>query len=383
MNHHAKVPNMRLTLIIPSMSATGGAERIMATMANYWAAKGWDITLLTFDDGSRPVFYPLHANILHLPLRPGSKYPPPLGTAVTIARTIAALRREIRHCAPQVVISFMDTTNVLTLLSTLKVRVPVIVAEHSNPKANIRVGSRYWPVWSLFRALTYPRAMKVVVLTEGAIKYFSQRIQKITTAIPNPVAVSLALGSQIPIKKNKEQTLITVGRLVTVKQFDLLLQAFARITLRHPSWNLKIFGEGPERRRLEALIHNLKIEGRVELPGVTREIWQEMSRADLFVLSSKFEGFPMALAEAMACGLPVVSFDCPFGPAEIVRDGVDGILLPPGDVAALAEALDRLMGDAALRQRLAARAPEILERFALENVMSKWEAVIEEVTRCG
>lgn len=355
----------------------------MANMVNYWAAKGWNITLLTFDDGSRPVFYPLHANILHLPLRVGSKYPPPLGTAVTIARTIAALRREIRHCAPQVVISFMDTTNVLTLLSTLKVGVPVIVAEHGNPKEHIRFASRYWPVWSLFRALTYPRAMKVVVLTEGAIKYFSQRIQKITTAIPNPVAVSLALETQMPIKKTKEQTLIAVGRLVTYKQFDLLLQAFACITLRHPNWNLKIFGEGPERGRLEALIHSLKIEGRVELPGVTREIWQEMSRADLFVLNSKIEGFPMVLAEAMACGLPVVSFDCPFGPAEIVRDGVDGILLPPGDVAALAEALDRLMGDAALRQRLAARAPEVLERFALENVMSKWEAVIEEVTRCG
>src|SRR5262249_27989269 len=130
---------------------------------------------------------------------------------------------------------------------------------------------------------------------------------------------------------------------------------------------------GPQRPRLERLIRSLNVQDRVRLPGFTNWPLEVLRRADLFGLSSLSEGFPNALCEAMACGVPAVGFDCSSGVREIIRHGVDGIVVPAGDAPALAAALDRVMSSDADRQRLGARAPDVVQRFAIDHAMAQWE----------
>jgi GalNAc-alpha-(1->4)-GalNAc-alpha-(1->3)-diNAcBac-PP-undecaprenol alpha-1,4-N-acetyl-D-galactosaminyltransferase len=176
------------------------------------------------------------------------------------------------------------------------------------------------------------------------------------------------------------QTILAVGRLYPEKGFDLLLEAFAKCAAAHPNWNLRIIGEGPERELLAQLIGQFGLLERVRIDPVLPDLSSSLTQADLFVLSSCHEGFPNVLLEAMAAGVPVISFDCESGPRDIIRHGIDGVLVPAGDVGALALALDRLMGSAADRAQLAERAPEVIERFSLAKIATMWRNVLELVT---
>jgi glycosyltransferase involved in cell wall biosynthesis len=178
------------------------------------------------------------------------------------------------------------------------------------------------------------------------------------------------------IKDDRDKkTIVAMGRMRHQKGFDLLLKAFASCS--NPEWRLVIFGEGQERKGFELLIRELGLEGKVFMPGVVKDSMSLLKQADLFVMSSRFEGFPNALLEAMACGLPVISFDCPSGPGEIIRNGVDGLLVAPEDVNAMADAMKRLMADGEERKRLGTRAIEVLDRFGIEKVMKKWEELLQ------
>jgi glycosyltransferase involved in cell wall biosynthesis len=166
---------------------------------------------------------------------------------------------------------------------------------------------------------------------------------------------------------------VAAGRYAGEKGYDRLIDAFAAVAGRHPGWTLKIFGHGPLQGALRKQAERLGLADRVLLPGLAADIEAELRASSVFALSSIHEGLPMALAEAMACGLPCVAFDCAPGVREIVTDGVDGIVVPPRDVEALAEGLDRLMGDEALRRRLGSAARTSVRRFAPDQVLAQWE----------
>ena len=174
---------------------------------------------------------------------------------------------------------------------------------------------------------------------------------------------------------------VAAGRYAPEKGYDRLIDAFARIAGEHPEWVLKIFGHGPLHKRLEKQAAALGLADRVALPGLARDIEAELRAASVFALSSIHEGLPMALAEAMACGVPCVAFDCAPGVREIVTDGVDGLVVPPRNVEALAAGLSRLMGDPALRRSYGAAARDSVRAFAPDAVLAQWEDVFDLVER--
>ena len=359
---------MRLTLVIWSL-ASGGAERVLSRMANHWAARGRAVTLLVFD-GSEPPFFDLHPAVRYRPIDLTMSRKSVRG----LTKLLRILRGAIRESAPRVVISFMDHTNVLVLLATRGLGLPVVVCEQISP-AHYAIGRH----WNVLRRWTYPWATRLVVLHRDVLQYFAAPVRRRSRVVPNPVAAPPPPGAAPPGRR--PHTVVAMGRLDPQKGFDVLLRAFADVAPECPEWRLVIWGEGGLRGALERLRDELGLGGRAFLPGRTREPFGKMRQADLFVLSSRYEGFPNVLCEAMACGLPVVSVDCPFGPGRIVRDGVDGLLVPPGDPRALADAMRRLMRDAPGRRGLAARAPEVVERFGLEKVMRAWDGVLREALR--
>jgi glycosyltransferase involved in cell wall biosynthesis len=218
-----------------------------------------------------------------------------------------------------------------------------------------------------------------VVLTAGISRWAQQIVRKEAIyVIPNPIGEQF-VGHHGSNGTSAHHTVVAMGRMHPLKGFDRLLTAFAKCAERHPDWTLRIVGEGAERARLQARSLELGLQSRIRLDTVTKEPEKVLRDSDLFVLSSHYEGFPMVLLEAMACGLPVISFDCLSGPREMIRDGIDGVLVPPDDVEALAKAMDSLMGDQQERQRLAVRAVEVRERFGLPRVMAMWSEVLDEV----
>lgn len=362
----------RIALVIPTLTS-GGAERVMTTLANAWAADGRAVTLLTLDDGLQPPFYPLHPAVAHQPLDVSGASRNAVEAVTGNLRRIWAIRRAVSAARPDVVLSFLDTTNVQTLLATRGLGIPVVVEEHTDP-AQKRIGG-----WEPLRRLLYPRASRVVLLSEAARDYFGPAVRRRSAVIPNPIVVEPAEES--PATNSDRRLAVAMGRFGPEKGFDLLLTAFAGIAADQPNWDLVIWGDGPLRADLLRRRDDLGLRDRVSMPGRTATPHRELRRADLFVMSSRREGFPMALGEAMACGLPAVSTDCPSGPRQIIRDGTDGLLVAPEDPAALAAGLSTLMSDDALRARFAARAPEVLERFGLARVLAIWDELFTAVER--
>ncbi len=361
----------RVVLLVDALGG-GGAARVASRLSTAWAEMGRQVTILTGDGGRGSCRYPLHPAVTRLALdwqRPSRN---PLQAAWRNLGRLARLRGVIRRLRPDLIVSFLDTTNVKCLLATRGLGIPTLVSERTDPH-----GRAIGRTWETLRRLTYRWSSGLVVQSRHALAYFPPDLQAKGVVIPNPVQAPDAGVPAVPAGPAR-RVVASLGSLRRVKGHDQLIEAFAQVAGTFPGWDLAIHGEGPERPALEARIRALGLDGRIRLPGATSEPGARLREADLFVLPSRVEGFPNALAEAMALGLPVVSFDCHSGPAELIRPGVDGVLVPPGDVPGLAGAMASLMADPDGRARLAARAPEVMQRFSLEKVLGMWEEAIRK-----
>ena len=362
----------RLTFVIHQITA-GGAERVLTLLANEFCDKGWSVTLLTLDSGSEPAFFELHSDIQHWPLslmrEQGNWWK---AAKIHILRPLL-LRRAIKRSRPLAVITFIDLNNILTLVATIGLKVPIVISERVHP-AFYSIGM----FWSLLRKVVYKRSACLVLQTRDARSFFSSSIQENSRIIPNPVLVPEYSGPALKSGASSK-TLLAMGRLRQQKGFDLLLKAFAPLYNKFPDWMLEIWGEGEQKKYLEDLRDELGLRNRVRFPGLAKEHYKTISAADIFVLSSRYEGFPNVLGEAMACGLPVVSFDCPSGPSDLIQDGVNGLLVSPGNILQLSSSMERLMTSTDLRKSLGEQAQKITEIYSLDKIVQSWEELIGEV----
>jgi glycosyltransferase involved in cell wall biosynthesis len=298
---------------------------------------------------------------------------PLLGLWRNITR-IKALRKVLKQTQPDIALAMMTTSNVLLALASLGLTtVKTIGSERTHPPQK---PLSY--LWETLRSHTYGLLNAVTCLSsEGKIWIENNTSAKNILVVSNAAIWPIARKDPLLIPgsfiKKERRLLLAAGRLTTEKCFDELIQVFSKLVVNHTEWDLVIVGEGQLRAALEQQIEQSGLQNRVFLPGRAGNIGDWYERADLFVLSSRFEGFPNCIIEAMAYGLPVVSFDCDTGPRDIIRDQIDGILVQRGDLTDLAKALNHLMSDDLLRKKYAERAIEVRERFSISEVTGKWE----------
>ena len=351
----------------------GGAERIFAFMANGLAARGYPVTVLTrkSDNGD---FFPLAPTVR----RVCSASPARQSLRGTIALRFAALlnqrnlRRILLGFKPDCVISFTDHINARVLHALRGTPIPIIISERNNPLTK--------PVhvpWNIVRRVRYRFAKSLVTPSEDLMGFFAWVRGPEKIVIPNPVArpVVTDAAASLPLQSGKRH-IIAMGRLAHQKGFDILLDAFAEIRQHVADVDLIILGDGPDRQLLEQRVAKLGLHDSVQLVGAVKNPADWLSHARVFVLSSRFEGFPNALLEAMSLGIAVVSTDCPTGPREIVQHEQNGLLVPVEDPDALAKAAIRLLSDETLRSALATSAVRVVERFVPERVLDAWEELI-------
>jgi GalNAc-alpha-(1->4)-GalNAc-alpha-(1->3)-diNAcBac-PP-undecaprenol alpha-1,4-N-acetyl-D-galactosaminyltransferase len=363
----------RITCVISSLG-NGGAERVMVGLCGAFVSRGASVTLITLDDG-RSDFQRLPRGVERVALGLLGDSRSGFEALRATAGRVMALRRTIRASRPDVVLSFMDRTNVLVLIALRGTDVPVVVAERNNPWM-LPIGR----MWERLRRFTYGWAAAITVQAEELRAFFGPALASRVVVIPNAVAPVPVVAHMVA----RETVVLAAGRLEPQKGFDLLIEAFAAASRQFPGWRLRVVGEGAERERLTALCVRLGLHADlVALPGRTSAMADEYRRAGIFVLSSRFEGFPNVLCEAMAHGCPVIATRCRSGPTAIVRDGIDGVLVPVDDVPALAHAMVELMTDAGTRRTLGAAAAALPSRFPEADILNQWAATLRAAAGLG
>ncbi len=353
----------------------GGAERVTSLLCNHWVSHGYDVNLVATFSGRGYCVYTLDQRVRLFYLadfvESTSK------SFLNKIRRFFALRRIIRDSDADVVVSFLTGVNMAVLLASMGLGVPVVVSERTYPPA-----MPLRPVLKRLRRLTYSWASQVVVQTEEALEWLGACSRKAKgRVIPNPVVFPLPAYkpaiAPIDVVEPGQRLILAVGRLAVEKGFNTLIEAFFELTGKYTNWDLVILGEGAERPALEKLRARLGLINRVHIPGRVGNLADWYERSDGFVLSSKYEGFPNALLEAMAHGLPAVSFDCHAGPRDIIRHGVDGFLVPPEHgVTGLVNGLESLLADEALRDKMGLAARKVRRRFSVDRVTAQWDKVL-------
>lgn len=361
---------MKLCLVISSLCA-GGAERVMTALANDWALSGHKVRLVTLDSSSSD-FYVLNDHVERIALGLVSTRTGFVNAISQNSRRIYAVRKAIREFNPDVVLSFMDSTNILTAIACLGLGIPIVVSERTNPfKSNPGF------LRKIIRPVVYRHfASRLVVQTRGLMANCLKQWPRISIAsISNPVWLS---GWTV---RNANKRILSIGRLDETKGHEVLISAFSSVAEYFPDWRLEIAGDGPLSAYLQSTIDRPGVSDRITLLGRVKDVQKLYAKSEIFCLASRFEGFPNVLLEALASGCACISTDCESGPREILENGRLGILTPVDDIDAMANALRRLMENQDLRSQFGSHSEYARERYHIKKISQQWMDVFLDVQK--
>ena len=371
---------MKILYIFRSIAVWGGIERILVDKMNWLSERyGMDVYLLTSDQGNLPIPYNLSKGVHHEDFNicfyrqyrfRGFRRLIIAGTMARQYRRLLADRLQIIH--PDLIIC--TTADRISTIAKLKGDIPLVVESHSICSRTVNHG-RNWLLKRLYRYQFIHSLSKVdiiVALTEGDAHEW-RKYHSCVTVIPNFVHKHEQLISNYTSKKA-----IFVGRFDYQKRVQDALRIWEKVRERHPDWTLEIYGDGDMLQEVSSLASTV---GGVAIHQPTSHIFQAYQDCSFLIITSLFEPFGLVIPEAMSCGLPVVAFDCPYGPAEIITDEVDGFLVNDGDETAFADRLSRLMGDKKLRERMGRTAVLTAQRYSSECVMPQWQDLFESLKK--
>ena len=382
---------MRITICIAGLGG-GGAERVAVNLANAWSTRGYQPALLTISQNSRPSAYAIGDGVdvrdVGWPRR-AREFELNAKTVAPIVRgfhandasilmpditMLALLRFAILATEPDVVVSFITQTNVRVLAALHESKAPVIVCEVTDVRRlNVRD-------WQRPREMYYRQAARVVATDPVIADWLSVRGAR-AMSIHNPLLAPdfhptdplQPPASPIP---NSRKRVISLSRLSMEKRVEWLVRAFASLVEKYPSWDLEIYGHGPQRNFLEHLAEDLAPPGRIRICGFSHDAYRVLANAQIFVSSSWIEGYGNSIWEALACGVPVIAVDAGPSIRKLVRHETDGLVLSGDGVPELAAALERLMSDELERKKFAANAPEVVKRFSMQAALQQWDKLL-------
>lgn len=376
----------KIVYCTPALYMAGGVERVLSLKANYFAEHfGYDITIILTEGKDKPLFYPLSDKIkvVHLDINFEE-----LWTCSFIKKIFVYLKKqriykqkltaELMRIRPDISVSLLRRE--INFINGIKDGSKKVGELHIN-RANYRnfntekVGflkRLFAKIWSHNLVSHLEKLDRLVVLTDKDREAWTELSNVVT--IPDPLPFVPISVSSLSAKR-----VVAIARYSHEKGIDLLLEAWSKVEKIQKEWRLDVFGDG-ERTIYEQMIGNLELDQqRCQLHGRTNDVEYEYSQSSLFVLSSRFEGFGLVIIEAMSCGLPVLAFDCPWGPTEIITDGKDGLLVDNGNVSQLADSIIYLIDHPDVRKQMGEQAKRKSENYKIENLAIVWKDLLEEL----
>lgn len=339
----------------------GGAEKVISILTDYLAQKDLPVEIITYYDSE--IFYKFNDKIVIHSIIKNTK-------SKNILKNILWLRKYIKNNAG-VVVSFLAPFNMIAITAKLGLKVPIIVADRSDP--NVSPSNK---IIRTARNFSYRFADLVVLQTKKNQEYFNKYL-KHSCVINNPI--NLQQNAGLSLRKEHSKTIVSVGRLMPSKNHAMLIRAFNKFYQNHSDYNLIIYGEGPEREKTTELICELGLSEVVYLPGSIKDVNEKMSDAELFVLPSNYEGMSNALIEAMCLGMPVISTKVS-GACELIENNENGILIDCYDENGLLEAMEKMITDDEFRNKCAQNATKLNDKLNVAKITSEWIDAMSSVS---